>query len=243
MVKHILTGAVALWLASSGVLLGASGGGDREMVFKVMLDDKDIGMHSFRVSREGGREIVDINAEFDITFLAIPFYSYDHVNRETWVDGCLDTIASTTDDNGDDFRVEGRDQGRSFELATRDGQIELDDGCVMTFAYWNRDFLAQPRLLNAQNGEYLAVEVADEGVERIEVGEQQVTSNRYRVRNRERGVDITVWYARDNGQWLSLESRVEGDRVIRYLPVSPANRDPSSRQAASEINARSGTRQ
>ena len=124
-------------------------------------------------------------AEFDITFLAISFYTYDHVNRETWVNGCLDSIVSLTDDNGDEFRVEGRDRGASFELATQDGQVELDDGCVMTFAYWNRDFLAQPRLLNAQNGEYLKVEVADEGVDEIRLGERKVSSNRYRVRNRE----------------------------------------------------------
>ena len=132
--------------------------------------------------------------------------------------------------------------GMPFLLVWVAGMV-LMTSVLMTLAYWNRDFLAQPRLLNAQNGEYLAVEVADEGLERIEVGGQQVASNRYRVRNRERGVDITVWYARDNGDWLSLESRVEGGRVIRYLPVSLNDSGSSSPQAAIEINARSGTRQ
>ena len=220
MVKTFLSRTAALWLAGSFGLLGASTATEREMLFKVMLDDRDIGLHSFRVSREGEREVVNINAEFDITFLAIPFYTYDHVNRETWVNGCLKSIASTTDDNGDEFRVEGRDQGASFELETQDGQVELEARCVMTFAYWNSDFLAQPRLLNAQNGEYLPVEVSDEGVEEIALGEQTVAGNRYRIRNAEQGIDITVWYAQDSGDWLSLESRVEGGRVIRYLPVS-----------------------
>lgn len=220
MVKTFLRRAAFLWLAGSFGLLGANTATEREMVFKVMLDDKDIGLHSFRVSREDGREVVDINAEFDVTFLAIPFYTYEHVNRETWVNGCLDTIESSTDDNGDEFRVDGRDQGASFELATQDGAVELEAGCVMTFAYWNRDFLAQPRLLNAQNGEYLSVEVSDEGAEEISLGGRTVAANRYRVRNTEQGIDVTVWYARDSGEWLSLESRVEGGRVIRYLPVS-----------------------
>ena len=244
MVKTFLRRTLALWLAGSFGLLGANTATEREMLFKVMLDDRDIGLHSFRVSREGGREVVDINAEFDVTFLAISFYSYDHVNRETWVNGCLDSIASTTDDNGDEFSVEGRDQGASFELATQDGRVELDTGCVMTFAYWNSDFLAQPRLLNAQTGEYLSVEVVNEGIDQIRLGERTVAGNRYRVRNAEQGIDITVWYAKDSGDWLSLESRVEGGRVIRYLPLTRADLDEEPLRTANavDLGAEPGTR-
>ena len=45
-------------------------------------------------------------------------YSYDHSNREIWNDGCLQEIASFTDDNGDEYRVDGRRNGGLFEVST-----------------------------------------------------------------------------------------------------------------------------
>ena len=61
---------------------------NEELRFKVQLDGKDIGHHSFSVVRDGGREIVSSTADFDVTFLAIPVYSYDHSAREVWNQGC-----------------------------------------------------------------------------------------------------------------------------------------------------------
>ena len=232
MVRKFAPGILFICLAGAWGLAAASTASDRELLFRVLLDDREIGSHSFRVKREDDRETVDIRADFDIRFLAISFYTYEHDNRETWKDGCLDSIVSSTDDNGDEFRVEGRDRGASFELATLDGQAELDAHCVMTFAYWNSEFLKETRLLNAQNGEYIPVEISPEGVDEIGLADRRVTADRYRVRNAERAIDITVWYARDNGRWLSLESRVEGGRVIRYLPVAPANPDEQPLRAA-----------
>jgi hypothetical protein len=229
-------------MTGSWTLAAANAANEREMLFRVMLDDKEIGSHSFRVKREDEREVVDIRADFDIRFFAISFYTYEHDNRETWKNGCLDSIDSTTDDNGDEFRVEGRNRGASFELSTQDGQAELDSRCVMTFAYWNSEFLDQPRLLNSQNGEYLPVEILAEGADQVEFGERSVAASRYRVRNAERDVDITVWYSRDDGRWLSLESRVEGGRVIRYLPMARADLDEQPRRAAVDVDLDDGPR-
>ncbi len=199
----------------------ASATSSKEFRFRVLLNDDEIGTHNFRVSREAGDEIVEIDADFRVTFLGITVYSYDHVNRERWRNGCLDQIDSRTDDNGDKFAVDGKDRGEDFEVSTQDGQRQLDANCVMTFAYWNRDYLSQTRLLISQNGEFLEIEVEAGGLERLRFDEQQVATERYRLRNRERGIDITVWYAADTGRWLCLESRVDG-RVIRYLPEGVA---------------------
>lgn len=195
--------------------LQASQSPEQDLVFRVLLDDSEIGYHRFRVLQRERQQVVDIEAKFKVTFLGIPVYRYDHRNRETWQQGCLDSIDSTTDDGGDDFRVEGRATGERFELSTQDGEVEIDAGCVMTFAYWDPKFLRQSRLLNAQNGEYLAIDVATEGVEELQVKGRAVSARRHRLVNDEREIDITVWHAVDDGRWLSLESRVDG-RVISY---------------------------
>ncbi len=210
--------------AASLALMAAGAGADtrvEDLHFRVLLDDREIGHHSFRIAGEGDRETVEIDADFDVTFFAIPVYSYDHRNREVWNDGCLQEIASFTDDNGDEYQVEGGVDGGVFRLSTGRQRLELEVDCVMTFAYWNRDFLEQSRLLNAQTGDYLPVRIDAEGAETVNLDGERVEARRYRIRNAEEEIDISVWYERDSGKWLSLESRVGGDRVIRYLPARP----------------------
>jgi hypothetical protein len=195
---------------------------NQDFRFRVLLDDKEIGHHHFRVAEHAGYQIVDIRAEFDVKFFKIPVYSYDHGNREVWEDGCLDEIVSRTDDNGTVFLVDGEAEDQSFKVITRDQRRQLKSACVMTFAYWNREFLQQSHLLNAQTGEYLAVSVDFEGTEQLKIHKNIVPALRYRLRNQEEKLDITIWYEESSGKWLSLESKTSGGRLLRYLPVETA---------------------
>ena len=215
MKRRIASVVAGLSLVVASGWLQAAPRADQELVFRVLLDDSEIGYHRFHVMQREQQQVIDIDARFKVTFLGIPVYRYDHRNRETWRQGCLESIVSTTEDGGDDFRVDGRDTGAQFEVSTLDGAAELDAGCVMSFAYWDRDFLRQNRLLNAQNGEYLAVEITAEGVEELQVNDRTVSASRHRLVNSEQEIDITVWHALEDGRWLSLESRVDG-RVISY---------------------------
>ena len=194
---------------------------EQDLLFRVMLDDRDIGYHRFRVSPEDEGEVVEIDAMFKVTFFAIPVYRYQHHNREIWRRGCLESIVSATDDDGDEFEVEASRTEQGFEVSTLDGERSIESACVMSFAYWNQDFLQQDRLLNSQNGEYLSIDIESGGTGKLELPGGPVTASSYRLRNADKEIDITVWYARDSGRWLSLESRVEGGRVVRYLPAEP----------------------
>ena len=225
MVKKLANLVCGLCLAAAWFSPAAANGPEQDLLFRVMLDDREVGYHRFRVFQQDGREIVEIDAEFKVTFLAIPVYRYDHRNREVWRDGCLESMVSATDDDGDKFEVEGRQQENGFAIETLEGEQRIEADCVMSFAYWNPEFLRQDMLLNAQNGEYLAMTVEAGGGETLKLPGREVATDRYRLGNAAEEIDITVWYARDSGRWLSLESRVEGGRVIRYLPAEPREFD------------------
>jgi hypothetical protein len=83
----------------------------------------------------------------------------------------------------------------------------------MTFAYWNRDFLEQPRLLNPQTGDYVDVEVERLGAETISVRGEEVYASVYRLTAKD--TQLTLWYSTDD-EWLALESVVQDGRIIRY---------------------------
>jgi hypothetical protein len=214
--------------------------GERTWNFRVLLGDKDIGEHRFSIRNEGARDVVRINADFDVKILFVNAYSYDHENVEHWVGDCMHRIEAETDDNGDLSRVLGARTDAGFTVertSTAEGSVMpeplIPTDCVRSFAYWNPEILRSDRLLNAQTGEWVNVEISDLGADEVEVDGQPVAARKYRI-----GMDqgpITLWYAQDNQLWLALEAVTEGGRTLRYQPVQlPAGALQDKRLAARE---------
>ena len=180
--------------------------------FDVYLNDKKVGKHSFTVAEAGGMRQVRSEANFNVKFLFISAYRYEHSAAERWSDNCLVEFDASTNANGERIEVSGERTGAGFLVERADNPIELPE-CVMTFAYWNPEFLEQPRLLNPQTGEYVDVSVEEVGNELLEVRGQPVAATRYSLTARE--VDLTLWYSPDD-EWLALESVAEGGHIIRY---------------------------
>ena len=186
--------------------------------FDVLLDDKEIGYHEFRVSEDGARKVLETEARFDVKFLFITAFKYRHQNTEVWNDGCLTSIEAETNNNGDLLEVNGERIGDAFAVERTSGPATLER-CVRTFAYWNPEILASNRLLNSQTGDYEQVSVTLEGEDTVVVGEQVIDALRYRMAA-EAG-DITLWYSNDETRrWLALEAPAKGGRKIRYKPLA-----------------------
>lgn len=184
----------------------------RNWDFEVYLDGKRVGTHLFEVVDSGNWQQVASKADFEVKFLFISAYSYQHTAFEQWSNDCLMAIRARTNVNGENIRVSGVSADDGF-LVEKGGNREVLPECVMTFAYWNPDFLKQERLLNPQTGELLDVDVESLGIETLEVRGSQVPALRYKLTAQ--GVDLVLWYSQDN-EWLALESTAKGGRVIRY---------------------------
>lgn len=185
---------------------------ERSLLFSVHLDGSRIGYHRFKLLPD--KEGVDVvsEAEFNVRFLFFDAFTYRHLNRESWDGQCLERIESETRENDKQFSVVGRRVDNRFVLES-DGESEALESCVMTFAYWNPEFLEQPRLLNPQSGEYVPVDVEALGERQIVARGQTVMAAAYRVTAKDR--ELTVFYS-DEGQWLGLESVARNGKVIRY---------------------------
>ncbi len=190
----------------------AAAGAEREWRFRVLLDEDEVGSHTFRVLERDGERRVASDARFTVKFLFFDAYTYAHRAREHWQGECLARIEARTDDNGDRTAVRGIRRGGNFEVAGDDGTERLP-ACVMSFAYWNPKMLAQPRLLNAQTGEYTEVKIEPLGEETLEVRGAPQRTRRYALEAEDLRIDL--WYA--GADWVRLESRVSGGRVLRYL--------------------------
>lgn len=186
---------------------------EQEWNFTVYLDDAPIGYHDFSVKHAEGYHTMSTRARFDVTFLKIPLFKYRHQNVEQWNNRCLESITSTTDQNGTLFRVDGATTDTGFRISANGVDVTLPS-CVSTFTYWDKSFLQHTRLLNSQTGEYLEVDVEDLGKQSVMVSNTSVPADRYRLTADD--LDIELWYSSD-GQWLGLESTTGKGRRLRYV--------------------------
>lgn len=182
--------------------------------FRVFLDDREIGYHHFFLDGSGDLRTLRSEASFEYRLLFVKLFHYEHENHEIWAGDCLHSIRSRTDANGRDYFVEGNREARGFRVENSEGSLALPD-CVMSFAYWNPEFLEQSRLLNTQDGTFVDVEVTPPVPEEMIVRGEPVSAYRYSLDAGDFNVDL--WYS-PNDEWLALESEVQGGRKLRYEP-------------------------
>jgi hypothetical protein len=184
----------------------------QEWRFRVLLDQKEIGRHDFFVQRNGGSQVLRTVADFEYKVLFVKLYEYQHENHEIWQGDCLASIESVTDANGKLSNVKGTRQEETFVVQGDGGEARLP-ACVMSFAYWNPDFLGQKQLLNSQNGEFLDITVSSPVLDPLEIRGELLPAYRYQLVADELKLDL--WYSADR-EWLGLESETEGGRMLRY---------------------------
>ena len=199
---------VVLVLAGTAPAIAA----DAEWQFRVLLDGKEIGTHTFTVVQEGNTRSVQSRAEFDVRFLFFTAYSYEHTNVEQWTGNCLGSIDARTVTNSKKQTVVGEQTADGFVVRNDDGSETLP-ACVMTFAYWNPAFLRQSQLLNPQTGEFLSVDIERLPEDSLTVRGVRRDAEAYKVTAKD--TEVSVWYSRDQ-EWLALESTARGGRIIRY---------------------------
>ena len=206
----------------------------RDWEFQVLLNNKEIGYHTFSLRDEGERQILQTEARFDVKVLFINAFRYRHENIETWRNGCLAGIDATTNKNGEVLTVTGERRQNEFSVTSNTGNESLSD-CVQTFAYWNPSILSSTQLLNSQTGEYEPVSITPQGDDEVAVGEQTVAAERYQLATREG--DITLWYSKGDRTWLALEAPAKGGRRIRYIPVAVPESIPAESAQVSNQSA------
>ncbi len=212
MTRFMHTLAVSLLMLMASGVSTADDTSSKTLMFDVFLDGKKIGYHRFEIDGPENNADVVSEASFDVKFLFVTAFSYRHSARENWTGGCLEEIEARTDSNGKQLNVFGERTGEWFVIDTGEQEVRLPE-CVMSFAYWNPGFLEQPRLLNAQTGEYLDVEVEELGEDIVRLDGREIPARSVRLTARQ--MDITLWYS-ESAEWLALESVAKGGRILRY---------------------------
>jgi|JI10StandDraft_1071094.scaffolds.fasta_scaffold465382_1 hypothetical protein len=231
----LLVAAIAAAPAQAAAVRDAA----RELRFDVFLDERPIGYQRFALQPTAEGLRIEIRAAFEFTLLRLKSFAYDHRNVEQWRGGCLESIESSTEQNGKPYRVTGRAEGKVFSVSSDLGRQQLSD-CVGTFAYWDkREILKRTKLLNSQTGEYVPVATRSLGRSTLAFGGREVPVDRYVIEGDD--LEITLAYATADDEWLALDSPLWGGWTLRYRRSADALKEtqivPSAAPAASKSSA------
>ncbi len=186
----------------------------RDLTFDVFLDERPIGTQRVALRPQGDGLRVEIRAAFELTLLRIKAFAYDHRNVEQWRGGCLQSIESSTEQNGKPYRVTGEAFAGGFAVSSALGVQNLTD-CVGTFSYWDKgQLVGRSKLLNSQTGEYVSVALRELGRGILVLAGREIPVDRYVLEGKD--LEITLAYAVDSGEWLALDSPVWGGWTLRY---------------------------
>ena len=180
--------------------------------FKAFIDDREVGYHSFDVTRDGRSIYLSSRADFEYRLLRVPLFSYSHEVQERYdANLCLEFIASTTETRREKLTVNGERTKHGFTVNTIDGEStrDFDVTCLTTFAYWSPKLLTQTQLLNGQDGRLMPVTIKRVGNSSTNDG------SRKSYRLQAESLDLILHYSA-NGQWLGLESLLPAGRRLIY---------------------------
>ena len=200
---------VILMFASSFALAQEA---ERSWNFRVTLDDAPIGTHRFTLRSTGAERELVSEARFEVKVLGLTVYRYAHRAVENWRGECLTKMSAQTNDDGTKLSVQAQHEGDKLAIIATGGR-ETAPACAMSFAYWNPLMVRQNRLLNAQTGQYEAVNISPTGEESIPVAGKLVLAKRYRITGPKNPLDV---YYSASGDWLGLDSTVSGGKRLRY---------------------------
>lgn len=181
------------------------------MKFRVWLGDREIGHHSFTVSRLGEQTRVLSQAFYNVKVLFVSVFKYQHEAREVWHGNCLDNIESFTKENGTESKLKAHKSDEGFIVQRNEETTIEANSCVGTYAYWDMQRIQRDVLMNAQTGDLDGAIVRTDGAQPMP--RLKSTAATYRIDTDDSA--IRLWYS-DEGHWLALQAEADGKPLV-YL--------------------------
>lgn len=196
-----------------GADASASSTSNQKLDFRVYLEDREIGYHRVELNHSPQATDVRVETAFDVKILFVNAFRYRHQARERWNGTCLENVETQTDYGGKPLFVRSETTENGLKVVSKERQVTLS-GCVRSYAYWDLERLRSSSLLNTQSGEYQPVSLKEQGIKPLRVGEFEITARSYQLETEEG--TISLWYG-DDLQWIGLQTRIRGNRVLSYI--------------------------
>ncbi len=191
---------------------------DAVLSFQVTRDGDDLGRHVLRFDRTA--EGLDVTIDVDLAVKIGPLtpFLYRHDVVETWRDGELYALTSTTRKDRRDLKVDAKRSGDTLRVSGKYASLEAPADTVTT-TWWNSDVLRRDALLNSETGELIPASAERVGEETVLVDGLAVEATRWRLTS---SLTLDLWYDAD-GRWVKCAFDARGSQIEYTLSTEIAS--------------------
>lgn len=183
-----------------------------QIYFDVFREGDKVGYHSVKFFKGDGSITVRIEFSIEIDFLFLTAYQFKYLSEAKWIEGQLDYLKASVDDDGEKFKV----------IANRQDQLIYVVGTNKTFNtaapifptnHWNSGVLTQTNVLNTLTGLLNKVLIVPQGIETIPTESGLIKAKRYTYTG---DLDNEVWYDNE-GRWVKMRFKASDGSIIDYI--------------------------
>jgi hypothetical protein len=185
--------------------------------FRVYVDGKPAGTYSMTISRQDdGSFIMSAQADVAVTYLRIYHYTYTFRGTETWKDGLLQRLDSSSNDDGKRFTVNATADGNRLRIIANNRETAVRPE-AWTTTYWrlpDQRYRNQPlTLVDADTGRAFNVALQYLGLNNVNVAGQVRSCSHYHVSG---GFKADVWFD-DQERLVRVDTVDDGHAEILEL--------------------------
>jgi hypothetical protein len=182
--------------------------------FSVLYKGDRIGAHTVSHSTVTGETRVSTEIDLLVEALFFTVFAFSHRSVESWRDGRLISLRSTTVEHGETLQVTGAATAQGFRGVNKAGPFIAAPGVLTSNDLWTPVVLQQTTVVDAQHGGVIGVSMRKLADEQIAVAGRQIRATRYRF--------ITpylagsIWYD-DGGLWVHGEFERDAAQIVYRL--------------------------
>ncbi len=167
------------------------------LTFDVIRKGKDIGDYSLRFTPNGDGLNVDIRTDVavKVPVIGVAAYRFEQTSAESWRGGRLQSLSSTTNDNGTPH------------------QIHVGPSALVPASLWNAEIVKRREVLNTIDSSTDSVSVREIGPESVATGQGTVRATHYVMSG---GLNRELWFD-GNGQLVHVRFAADDGSTIDYV--------------------------
>jgi len=181
--------------------------------FNVLREGKPFGSHAVKFTTDAnGALVATTSVSLKAGLGPVTVFRYRLDATETWLNGQLQKVSGTVNDDGKKRSVTATRKGDALNVSGTDFKGVAPAGIVPA-SHWNFAQTLTGKLLSTEDGEILSVKVVNKGREAIKVGKKTIEANRYLM---DSALDVDLWYD-DDGRWVKLAFEARGQQIEYVL--------------------------
>ena len=177
--------------------------------YELFRNNKSIGYHIYKFTRNKGDLVIDNEVSFKITKLGVNLYKYYAKGVEKYENGVFSSFNSETNQNKKEkyvnIEVDPVDKNLIIDGSSFKGKVNKD---IIIGTWWNHEIVQKKAQISAVSGRIIEQKVEFKGKEDVKIGDKVYKTLRFNFSSsdpslsKDKKLNTDIWYEEGTFLWV-----------------------------------------